>query len=194
MLLSEVVEEIIERAPDSYRSIPSILRKITQVRDQIIRNFGPAQRQSEPIVSTVDIIKGKSQYPLPCPPGNVVDVDMYVSGEWRRMAYRQFDERFNGAYYYFLNGTIGLVPEPDEDIEQGLKIFHTSVLAPLTVNDMNGLTGLDPNFDMVLVFGVLKDITTGSERSQYREQYEQWLYDYRTANSGWERHVVKERW
>lgn len=194
MLLNEVVEEIIERAPDSYRSIPSILRKITQVRDQIIRNFGLAQQQSEPIVSTIDILKGQSQYPLPCPPGNVVDVDIYADCRWRRLSYKQFDERYKGAYYYFLNGTIGLVPDPEEDIDRGLKIFHTYVLAPLTVNDMNGLTGLDPNFDMVLVFGVLKDITSGSEQDQFRGQYEQWLYDYRTANSGWERHVIKERW
>lgn len=194
MLLHEVVEEIVERAPENYRSVPSILRKITQVRDQIIRNYGPAQQQSEPVVSTFDILVGQSQYPLPCPAGNVVDVDIYVYGKWRRLEYRQFDERYKGAYYYFLNGTLGIVPVPTEDIGRGLKIFHTPVLPSLSVNDMNGLTGFDPNFDMVLVFGVLKDITTGSEQSQYRQQYEQWLYDYQTANSGWERYVVKERW
>jgi len=234
MILRDVVEEITERMnwanPDYALSMQSILRKITQVRDDLIRNYGGAQRQSEPIVTQYDLIKDKSQYPLPCPPGNVVDVDVkglwygyyygyfcecqenwqqpmtYNTGTptddmptddkkcWFRMPYRQFDEHYFGPYYYFLSGTIGLMPKPCQDVPGGLKIFHIPVLAPLTVEDLNGPTGFDPNYDMVLVFGVLKDVVTGAQAAEFNEKYKQWVYEYKTANSGWERYVVHERW
>src|SRR5690606_17046290 len=100
------------------------------------------------------------------------------------------DERDRGPYYYFLHQTIGIVPEPEMDVPQGMKIFHIQTLSPLTEKDLNGPTGFDPDFDMLLVYGVLVEI--GKE--DYRENYLEWLHEYRIVNSGWERHVVKERW
>lgn len=230
MNVQDVIEEIQEKSPN-FLSVTSILRKITNVRDNLIRNYGPAQQQSDVIVSTLDLLEGVSEYPLPCPPGNVVDVDVkglwyglyggyscdssdnwvqpmtYNTGTvtddtptastadcWFRMPYRQFDEKYYGPYYYFLSGTIGLVPKPSKDVVRGLKIFHIPVLQPLTVEGLNGPTGLDPNFDMVLVYGALKDIVSGAQAAEFAEKYKQWEYDYKTASSGWERYVVHERW
>ncbi|MFB0847339.1 phage adaptor protein [Paenibacillus oleatilyticus] len=231
MNVQDVVEEIQEKS-QNFLSVPSILRKITNVRDNLIRNYGPAQQQSNPIVTELDLLKDVAQYPLPCPPGNIVDVEVRglwyglcggyyydcqpnwvqpvtyntgtISNEvstvvdvpncWFRMPYRQFDEHYYGPYYYFLSGTIGLVPKPCQDVQRGLKIFHIPVLAQLTVENLNGPTGFDPHFDMVLVYGVLKEIVSGPQSSEYAEKYQKWVYDYQTANSGWERYVVNERW
>ncbi|MEF3306681.1 phage adaptor protein [Paenibacillus sp. GYB003] len=237
MIVQDVVEEIIEKMnwanPDYGMSVDSILRKVTNVRDDLIRNYGPAQRQADAVVTQLDLLNGKSQYPLPCPPGNVVDVD--VKGLWRgmyggflpcdcqdnwvqpltyntgtvtddtpsvgdipdcwfRMPYRQFDEHYNGPYYYFLSGTIGLVPKPCQDVPGGLKIFHVPVLGPLTKENLNGPTGFDPNFDMVLVFGVLKDVLTGAQAQEYVVKYQQWVLDYQRASNGFERFTVDLRW
>ena len=230
--MQDVVDEIIEKTPDNMLSVPSILRKITQIRDNLIRNYGASQRETETIVSSLDLISGQSQYPLPCPQGNVVDVDVkglwvglyegYLCGDcsdewtqpmtyntgtstddtpslttancWFRLPYRQFDEYYNGPYYYFLSGTIGLVPTPCKDVIQGLKIFHTPVLLPLTVESMNGPTGFDPNYDMVLVYGVLKDATRGPDAAEYTEKYKQWEYEYKLANSGYSRLIINDRW
>lgn len=235
MIVSEVVEEITEKLnwanPNYGLSMNSILRKITQVRDDLIRNYGPAQRQSEPILTQYDLLQGQSEYPLPCPPGNVIDVD--VKGLWRgayegyycgcddgwvepmtyntgtitseipmtnasdcwfRLPLKQFDMKYCGPYYYFLSGTIGLIPMPCNDVTGGLKIFHIPVLSALTVDSLNGPTGFDPNFDMVLVYGVLRDALSGPQAVENNEKYQQWLYDYKAANSGWERYVVNERW
>ncbi|WP_156088535.1 phage adaptor protein [Mycobacterium tuberculosis] len=236
MIVQEVVDEIIEKInwvnPNHGLSIPSILRKITQTRDDLIRNYGPAQQQSEAVVTQYELVKGQAQYPLPCPPGNVVDGDVrglwvgyyYGFGEcdcedqwqqpmtyntgtitdatpisnpancWFRMPHRQFDENYYGPYYYFLSGTIGLVPKPCQDVPGGLKIFHVPVLGPLTVEGLQGPTGFDPNFDMVLVYGVLKEAVTGQQSEEFMQKYIQWLSDYKSANSGWERYTVKERW
>jgi hypothetical protein len=232
MLLQEVVDEIIEKTPDNMLSIPSILRKITQVRDNLIRNFTPAQQQSDVIVTTLDLQKDVSQYPLPCPPGSVIDVDVkglwngyyygwFIGGSsdqwvqpetynfnsstsdtpdtstadaWFRLPYKSFDERYRGPFYYMLSGTIGVVPTPYQDVSQGLKIFHIPVLSALTVDGLNGPTGFDPNYDMVLVYGVLKDATRGADAAEYTQKYNDWVAQYQQANSGFERYTVKSKW
>jgi len=188
MLVRDVVEEIAEKAPN-YLSPQSILRKITQVRDRLLRESGSAQQQAETVCTAIDIVEGQSQYSLPCPPGNVVDVDILWEGDWRRLTFRQFHQDSIKPYYYFQAGVIGLVPAPDGDITQGLKLFHIPVLAPLTVSDMDGMTGFDPDYDMVLVYGVLRELSGG-----YDGLYQQLLNDWKTANSGFEKYVVKERW
>lgn len=200
MLVQEVVDEIIEKLPNNTLSVQSILRKITVVRDNLIRNFGGSQQQSEAVVSTMDLLDGQSQYPLPCPPGNVVEVEvkgLYSTPPndcWNRIPVRQFNEADYGPYYYFLSGTIGLVPSPCADVTQGLKIFHTPVLAPLGTGDLNGATGFDPNYDMVLVYGVLRESTMGAESEQYDIKYKQWERDYKVANSSYAHFVIKEGW
>ncbi|MEK8128356.1 hypothetical protein WMW72_10620 [Paenibacillus filicis] len=206
MLVQEVLEEIIEKLPDNTLSVPSILRKITTVRDELIRSSGAAQQHTDAVVSSLDLLQGVSQYPLPCPASNIIDVDVqwgdYVPGAitdnygfyWVRLPMKQFNQRGRIPYYYILAGTIGIYPTPDVTREQGIKIFHLPVIAPLTINDLSAGTGFDPNYDMTLVFGVLKDVTTGAQQSRFTEQYERWAHDYRSANNGNEQYVIKERW
>lgn len=194
MLLQDVVEEITEKAPN-FLSVPSIIRKVTQVRDKLMRGATGAQQQSDPVVYAMDLLQGRGEYPLPCPAASVQEVLVskeayYGENQWERIPYRQFDEHDRGPYYYFLNKTIGIVPEPESTTVQGLKIFYNQALPPLTTNDLNGPTGFDENFDMLLVYGVLVDMGI----KEYKEHYDEWLYEYRQANSGYERYVVNERW
>lgn len=193
MLLKDVVEEIAEKAPN-FLSPASIVRKVSQVRDRLIRQYGSAQQQSDTVCTGLDIVAGQAQYYLPCPPGNVIDVDMLWDGEWRRLELRQYHQASVRPYYYFQAGMIGLVPTPHEDIAMGLKLFHIPVLPELTLKKMEGPTGFDPDFDMVLVYGVLREITNGKEAQEYDAKYQQLLVDYQNVNSGWERYSVDERW
>lgn len=193
MLLKDVVEEIAEKAPN-FLSPASIVRKVSQVRDRLIRQSTAAQRQAETVCSGMDLKAKQSQYMLPCPPGNVVDVDILWEGEWRRIPLRQFNQPSIKPYYYFQAGLIGIVPEPEQDVETGLKIFHLPVLPELSLNDMDGMTGFDPDYDMVLVYGVLREITNGREAQEYDAKYQELFNDYLYANSGWESYAVNERW
>ncbi|MNI93931.1 hypothetical protein D3C73_1519560 [compost metagenome] len=59
---------------------------------------------------------------------------------------------------------------------------------------MDKATGFDPDYDMLLVYGVLREITSGNEAQEYNNKYQQLLMDYTAANSGYETHQVKERW
>lgn len=188
MLLKDVVEEIAEKSPN-FLSPASIVRKITQVRDRLIRLYGSGQQQAETVCTGIDIFAEQDQYTLPCPPSNVVDVVIMENGEWRRLTLRQFNQASIKPYYYFQAGTLGLVPTPDVNITMGLKIFHVPVLPELTLNDMNLPTGFDPDYDMVLVYGVLREIASG-----YEEMYQVLLNEYQTATNGFEKYVVNERW
>lgn len=200
MLLKDVVEEITEKSPN-FLSPASIVRKVSQVRDRLVRNFGSAQQQSNVICTAIDLVKGKALYVLPCPPGNVVDVDVKMESfhndndGWRRIPLRQFNERLKEKpYYYFSGDRIGIVPNPEVDTPEGIKIFHAEVLRELTLADMDGPTGFDPDFDMVFVYGVLKEITSGKESEEFDYKYRQVLNEYETATNGYERYSVTERW
>lgn len=200
MNLQEVVEEITEKLPPDISVSPkSIVRKVNQLRDRILRSYGPAQRQFETVLSTLDITEGQSEYPLPCPPGSVVDVDILNTsyggnGKWVRLSQRQFNDRTYSPYYYFLAGSIGIYPTPEKDVPNGFKIFHVPLMEDLTTDNMNAPTGLDPDFDMLLVFGVLNETTTGPISIQWFEKYESLLEEYINTVNGYEQYVVKERW
>ncbi|MGR6546269.1 phage adaptor protein [Paenibacillus tundrae] len=203
MLLKDVVEEITEKSPN-FLSPASIVRKVSQVRDRLVRNLGSAQQQSDVVCTAIDLVKDKALYVLPCPPSNVVDVDVMMSSYnvyhndnygWKRIPLRQFNERLKEKpYYYFSGDYIGIVPNPEVDTPQGIKIFHAEVLRSLTLADMDGPTGFDPDFDMVLVYGVLKEITSGKESEEFDYKYRQVLNEYETATNGYERYSVTERW
>ncbi len=199
MNVQEVLEEIIEKLPDNRYSVPSILRKVTQTRDEIIRNFTADQQQSESIVSALDLLEGQAEYPLPCPPKNIAEVEIRTSlndeyPHWMRLDRRQFDNHYRHPYYYLLSGSIGIHPMPTVTIERGIKIFHVPVLEAITVEGLNGPTGFDPNFDMVLVYGVLKEFTHGPQSKEFSDKYDMWMQKYRFANSGYGDFVVKGRW
>lgn len=203
MLVQEIVEEIIEKLPENTTPVVSLLRKITQVRDRLLRNLSPAQAQSDTLNQSFDLTVGNGLTDLICPPGNVTEVAIrnaiYTNQsfgddalDWRRIPLRQFDERERGPYYYFVAGQIGVYPPPIYDTFYGIKIFYTSILGELTLDDLNKGSGFDPDFDMLLVYGVLKDIApdNGNFYNRYQELYK----EYTSATSGYERYVVKERW
>ncbi|MNP86438.1 hypothetical protein D3C76_1866760 [compost metagenome] len=54
---------------------------------------------------------------------------------------------------------------------------------------MDSPTGFDPDYDMVLVYGVLREITSG-----YEEMYQMILNEYIASTNGYEKYVINERW
>lgn len=174
MLLSEAVEEILEKAPN-YLSMPSLIRKINTVRNQLLRTYG-----KEVVPYRMDINAGSAEYPWPLPPGSIA----YVLVDGHKWPMGQLNAASPSHYYYLLAGTIGLYPVPQEAILQGLTIFYKKTLVPLSVGDLNAEVGLDPDYDNLVVYGVLKDITSGAQAAEYAARYEAALNDYlRTATS-----------
>lgn len=193
MRVSDVVEEIIEKSPHTL-SPASILRKITQVRDRLLRNPGSAQQQSETVCTAIDLVKDQAAYTLPCPPGAVTEVTMLFDDEYVRLPLRQFHNASIKPYHYFQAGRIGIVPTPEETVPYGIKVFHAPVLYPLQLQDMDKDTGFDPDYDMLLVYGVLREITKGDDAEEYNNKYEQLYVEYQAFSNGYERYSVDERW
>ncbi|MFD1990098.1 hypothetical protein ACFSGI_09020 [Paenibacillus nicotianae] len=156
---------------------------------------------------------GQELYLLPAPAGDITAVvlkyrpDEYYSQpygyhsdlgrEWYSLEKKQFDQKSGWRpYYYFTAGRIGIHPVPKVDVLYGIKIFHNPVLAPLATADIGKYaeTGFDPSFDMLLVYGVLKDMATGGQASEFQAKYQEILNEYITANSGYENYRVRGRW
>lgn len=203
MLVQDILEEIIEKLPENTMPVVSILRKITQVRDRLLRNLSASQAQSEALNQAFDLTAGDGQVTLICPPDNVTEVairnSIYTnqtynddSLDWRRIPLKPFNEEVTDPYYYFVSGKIGVYPPPVYDTFYGIKIFYTQVIGALTLDDLNNGSGFDPNFDMLLVYGVLKDMMPDNVAfyNRYQELYE----EYRSATSGYESFVIKGRW
>lgn len=189
MLVSDVVEEIQEKLPN-HLSPQSILRKITQIRDRLIRQSGSAQQQSETVCSGIDYNPGQSLYMPPCPAASISEVVFLQNDDVIRLPYRQFHNESLKPYYYVQAGLIGVVlPTGMESIKGLMKIFHLPVLPPLTLSDMDSSTGFDPDYDMLLVYGVLREID-----SNFEDNYQQLLNEYKTVNNGYEKHSIDERW
>jgi hypothetical protein len=203
MLVQEVVEEIIEKLPENTAPVVSILRKITQTRDRFLRNMSASQMQSETLNQAFDVTVGESLFSLICPPGNVTEVVIRHAiynnqtfnddaRDWRRIPLRHFNENEKGPFFYFVSGQLGIYPPPEYDTFYGIKIFYTTVLGELTMDDLDNGTGFDPDFDMLLVYGVLKDMQPSNEAFELR--YQQIYSEYRRATNDYEKFVVQESW
>lgn len=172
MLLRDAVEEIIEKLPVTI-SMPSVVRKINIVRDQLLRNYGKDIVQ--PI--KIDLIEGQAEYPWNEPVDQIVKVQ--VNG--RSYQQEPVQSRKSWHYYYVLAGEIGLHPVPDADMSNGLVVYHKHRHAPLVSLDEE--IGLDPDYDYIVVYGVLKTMMTGNEAVEYSMRYEQMLTDYLAATA-----------
>lgn len=170
MLLSEAYEEIMEKV-EGYPSPESIIRKINQARNRLIRTYG-----TDLVPYRMDLNAGQADYPWPYSPGSIshvlVDGKRYPLGQSQNHASR---------YFYMLAGVIGIYPTPEKSIPQGLTIFHKKTLTPLTLNDMNAEVGFDPDYDMLLVYGVLN----------MQEQYDLLLSDYLRASKSPEPYQIQ---
>ena len=106
-----------------------------------------------------------------------------------RLPYRQFHNESKKPYYYIQSGMIGIVLSTETEYQGLIKIFHLPVLPPLGLSDMDSNTGFDPDYDMLLVYGVLREID-----SNFEDNYQQLLHEYKTVNNGYEKHSIDERW
>lgn len=180
MLLVEAVEEIQEKSTN-FLSMESIIRKISGVRNRLLRMYG-----NEVMPVQMDLLSGIPNYPWALPHGSIVSV--LVNGvKW---PFAQFNQMAGSRYYYFMAGSIGLHPAPEEDVPGGLTILINKTLVPLSVNDLNAEVGFDMDYDMLVVYGVLKDIEIGSAAAEYAVKFDLMLNDYLRANTVPEAHQI----
>lgn len=170
MLLGDIIEEIAERLPVTIGE-NSIIRKINMVQREIFR-----QVRVETL-SRWDLLSGQAGYPVKFPKSNILLVN--VNG--RDYPYIPITADSKRYYYTYIRNSVILHPVPQETVEKGLYIYHYKVPYDLTKGDMEKEPDLDTDFRMLLVYGVLKDISDDAKyeikyRSLFRE-YQQNQYE-----------------
>lgn len=114
-------------------------------------------------------------YPIPCP---ITAIEMVLVGGTEYLL-RDVNESEAGQFYYYMDGSIGIYPSPEQDIQDGLMVFHYKVPRRLGLNDMNAEPDLDPDYRMLLVWGVAKDVTENAQdKASFRGEYSSLLLDY----------------
>jgi hypothetical protein len=181
MLLSEVVNKITEKWPAGVNlSIPSVISDVSELRRRLIRNYC-----TDIDTSTTDLLEDTPEYPLPCAQSDIKEVVVngcpYVRGSLGSSVPCQ--------YYYILDNTIGIYPTPTTTVTEGLMIFHTKSTKELTQGDWNVDAGLDKDHDMLLVYGVLKEIDP-----KYKVQYDELFSSFWSANLTPDNSVIRGRW
>jgi hypothetical protein len=171
MLLNDIVEEIAEKTGHSL-SDKSIVRKVNNLLAEIHRKY-----KRVPTVSKIALVSGLAEYPIPCPLSNIIQV--LVDGTEYKLRY--FHEEAD-QFYYYLEGTIGLYPKPEEDVDEGILIFHYKQPDELTIDEMEAEPDIESNFRMLLVWGVSKDATNDRDKIKlFRDEYNSLLADYIAA-------------
>lgn len=172
MTLGDIVEEIAEKAKH-HLGDESIVRKVNNLVAELNRKY-----KRVPTTSRLDLESGLSKYPLPCPLNNIVQ--LLVDGTEYKL--RHLTEDGCGKFYYYLDGGFGLYPKPEKTISEGILIFHYTVPHKLSVNDMNAEPDIDPDYRMLLVWGVSKDVTENEKyQADFRNEYSALLSDYIAA-------------
>lgn len=171
MKLIDIVEEIAEKTGHNL-SDNSIVRKINNLQSELFRKY-----KRIPTTSRMDLENGLSDYPLPCPVTNIIQ--LLVDGTEYKQKYLHEDAE---QFYYYLDGTASLFPVPDKDVTSGLLIFHHKQPEELPTNDMEAEPDLDSDFRMLLVWGISKDVTNNeSDRKVFRDEYNALLAEYISA-------------
>lgn len=174
MKLIEAIEEIQEKA-QSTLTMESIIRKINFVRDSFIRNY-----ENRITIQSMDLLEGVPIYPLDIPMDRIDTV--LVKGE--KYPYGQFNDMTKDrSYYYIIDGAIGIFPSPKETVEKGITMFYRKHLSKLNSDNLEEEIGLDEDYDMLVVYGVLKDITNGNQHYEYKSRYEDIKKDFLSAIS-----------
>ncbi len=185
MLLNDLVEEIQEKAPN-FLSMTSIIRKINTVRGQLLRMYG-----TDVVPLQMDLLTGQALYPWPYPAGSITNVLVnevsYPMGQLNALT--------KARYYYLMSGAIGLYPVPEGDVPQGLTVLYKKSMAPLGLGDLDADVGFDQDYDMLIAYGALKDITNGNAAVEYAAKYGAMLDDYLRASTSPEAYQIPEvRW
>lgn len=177
MLLSDIIEEILEKVGDGIGrniSMRSLVRKVDLKQKEIERLRG----YNNDDMAVLDILEGVAEYPLPCSPGSITSV--YVNDH--RTPLRQRNDNTLSNYYYLLDRTIGIylygLMQPQQTYLQGLKIFHKHVPETLTENALDKEPYIEEAYRMLLVHGVLIDIAEPDQAGKSTVLYQNLLNDY----------------
>lgn len=177
LTIAEIIEEADEKVPNAL-STGSKLRKINARERELYRTIFKNKTST-----VLDIVADQFLYPLAFNKGKIISVVV----EDRKYSYEDInDDSATAPYLYTFENSIGLYPTPATEVAGGILIFHYEEPRVYSEEDLSVEPGFDPDFHMLHVFGLCKDMAEVMQRfdaaNGFIGQYNALLQDYRKAN------------
>lgn len=178
MTYEEIITEADERYPNGF-SVTSKLRKLYNLETKLMRTIYRIKTATK-----YDILSGQFLYPLEFHHSKIIS----VVWEGVSISYEEINpDDASPPFYYTYENSLGRHPTPDKDVEGGLVIFHYSEPRKVTESNYGGLyPSFDPDFPMVLVFGLCRDMAESNREydisRDYKSKYDEEVRDFKKAN------------
>lgn len=193
MTLGQIIVEIKERYPPAEAlGDESIVRKINNLQAELFRTL------YKPIILTImDVFEGVYDYPLDFSPTKITGVIIDGIEIFERNA--KGSDVVQSQFYYFTENSLCIYPTPKDDIDDGLSVFRYKEPYVLSTNDVGKQPDFDPDFHMMLVYGVcatIAEINRGDNGMQeaFVLSYNALEQKFLQAKEKAEYHVIQDVW
>jgi hypothetical protein len=131
-----------------------------------------------------DLLANVFSYPMPVARSNIIDV--LVNG--CELPYFGVKRQAKDPFYYITDrDELGIFPTPEEDVADGLIIFHYREPFKLSEANMSLQPELDGDYHMLLVYGALAQIAEGFDDinmvNNFTAKYNGLLDEFRKVNN-----------
>lgn len=151
--LSWTYQQVIDEADERYPNSLSTISKLRKVHIKERELFRTIYRVKTAVV--YDILAGQPTYPLDFHVSKIIRV--VWNGE--TTDYEEINnDQVEPPFIYTYENSIGRYPTPEEDVEEGLFIYHWYEPWEPDESKLSSSIQFDPDFPMVLVYDLCKQM------------------------------------
>lgn len=173
----DIINEADERYPNALTT-ESKLKKVYLRERELFRTI-----YRKKTATVMDIVAGQALYPLDFHHSKIIRV--VWDGESTDYEDINSDDA-EPPFIYTYENSIGRYPTPDQDVTQGLFIFHYFEPTEPTTDTIGNAIAFDPDFPMILVYGLLIDLAEIDRRvdliNGFTAKYNGILEEFKKAN------------
>lgn len=150
MTYAEIIAEADERYPNGLTAASKLLKVFNHER-KLMRTI--YRRKT---ATAFDVAAGQFLFPLDFHYSKIIQ-GIYCGKEFE---YEDINDKIGQPpFLYTYQSSLGVYPTPDKDIEGGLLLFHyAEPVMPTEANMATTYPIFDPDFPMILVYGLCKDM------------------------------------
>lgn len=149
MSYAEIIAEADERYPNGLSPLSKLLKVYNHER-KLMRTI--YRRKS---AALFDVAAGQFMFPLTFHYSKIFQA--IYDGKY--FEYEDINDQIGQPpFLYTYDDAIGVYPTPDRDIPGGLMLFHYLEPVKPSLATINNIPVFDPDFPMVLVYGLCKDM------------------------------------
>jgi hypothetical protein len=173
LTVSEIISKADSRVPNSLTAADKV-SILNELQGTLFRTI-----YRKKTATSYDIVTGQFLYPLDFHHSKVISA--IVDG--RKYDYEDINnQQSQPPYLYTYENSLGLFPTPEEDVDKGLFIYHWFEPTELTESNLSATPDFDPDFHMMLVYGLCIEIAESSNDADsvvnYTSKYNGYLQEF----------------